>query len=209
VALSGDEGAQLFGFARFINGRLGSGTVKASSLVDQLGDGVVFARLAALTRDLGALNPNGGGGGGARSALRPESSGARRRDNLARLVEGLRLAGVLPSSCAKASEALRVVKDVVAGSPQQTLDFTFGLLVNLQLHRLHQATRRLPAVLGTAPHAGLLFGLPGENQAGPAAHGQGFMRLTSQGDLQRHLLGWASELARPKGLKVCRAPLIG
>jgi len=84
-------------------------------------DGVVFAKVAALTRsalvDLcpqptsprGSSSSNGADGGvdSGSTALRPEVNPSRRREQLVRLMEAFRAAGVCPPSCLKPSEVLR------------------------------------------------------------------------------------------------------
>jgi hypothetical protein len=228
----GPFSALLFGYGQFINGRLGKGTVRAGpGLVQDLSDGVVFARLAALTRDMGPLNPTGSNSSSnnhsssGSGALRPEKGPARRRENLHRLFEALRLNGLLPSGCLKSSEASRTIAAIVQGDdPNVCLDFTFNLLLNLQLHRLKRAAQlvggstttssssnsssNLSRACGLEPPTTSSSSSIATAAAAAAAGGSSSrsgassLRLSSLSDLQRVLVAWCADSARPHGLKV-------
>jgi hypothetical protein len=186
--------SQMFCFSRFINGRLGGGSnVRSLSFANDLADGMVYAKLVSLTRDLGELDPSSG----SVNALKPETSLSRRRDNMGRLMDSLRNSNMLPPSCAKPSDATKIISEIVNSNISVTLDFTFHLLLKLQMYRLKNVIQQAPP--GDPCFACLHSLIHGESGGRSTA---GVRYLNSLGDMQRLLLNWCSDLVKSNGLQV-------
>ncbi len=183
--------------SRLIGALLGrSFPSEALGLYEELADGVVLAELATLGRPLGSLS------------IGRETSPQRRRDNLTRLFDVLRSAGLLPVSsrlCATPSDAARSAAEIVRGGDpgRKTLfELSMEFLVSLQLARIADYYNDG----GASNNGGVDYGAGTMAKRSPTRRPFAVRNHAaaprSLADLQRWLVAWCAELVRGRGIKV-------
>ena len=198
TAAAADDALLADGLARLICGLLGGRPiVSAATLIKDLSDGCVIEQLASLWRPLAPFfrtKANDIRGGGTFLVLHPERGPLRKRDNLMRLCEALRSAGLLPTFMnTRPSDTTRIVAEIVEGGAAGSatmLRFTLEFLVALQLQRLSESAAQSSAA--AEQYSGMDNGMQ-----------RFFLRYLhtmprTLPELQRWAVTWVAELVRPQ-----------